>query len=129
MERVQSKNMLRTIFQSRINVKHLSAVTAISIILTYIILNYLAMGMLWAVNDGMDVGDWFRCLYIGYFFSAIIILYPLILYRMWANYKKGRLPEAKSFLIALIVVLIIDLLLTYKLLVYGIGAWSLHKTA
>ena len=65
------------------------------------------MFVLWDfVGDGVYPRSWDKWLELSYGLSAIALLYPILFYRIRVNYKRGKLPRAKSYLFALPIILI-----------------------
>lgn len=94
-------------------------------LLTFLIMNYAVVYIIWGfVGDGVYPASWDKWINLGYSLSAIVVLYPIICFRMLANCRLRRLERAKSYLIALPVVLIIAALLICWLFFIRKGALS-----
>ena len=107
--------MLKAIFRSRINIVHLLIINIVSILLTYLIMNYVIVFLIWGfVGDGIYPKSWDFWINVTYFLSAIIFLYPVIFYLLRKNYKNGKRSEAKSYLIAFFAILICSGIFSYR---------------
>jgi hypothetical protein len=88
--------MLKAIFQSQVNIVHLLIVNIVAILLTYFIMNYVIIFIVWAyVGDGMYPKSWDFWINASLLLSAIIFLYPVVFYPPRKNYKKGKMFAAE----------------------------------
>jgi hypothetical protein len=107
--------MLKAILRAPINGIHLLVVSVVSILLTYFIMNDVILFLIWGfVGDGVYPKWWDFWINATYLLSAIIFLYPVILFLMSRNCKKGKWSEAKSYLIASIVILVCSGIISYR---------------
>ena len=94
--------MFRAIYHAKTNLGHILSVRLLVVLLTFLIMNYLATFVLWAfVGDGAYPRSWDKWLELTYGLSATVLLYPILFYRIYVNYKRGKLPRAKSYVFAL----------------------------
>jgi hypothetical protein len=85
--------------------------------LSYIILRYLAIILIWLFITG-DAGPAKGTeIYVDalYYLSAIIVLLPFILYRIWINRKKGNKAKVNDYLIVGLEVILMSAIFVYNL--------------
>lgn len=106
---------LNTIVNARINIKHLLIVGLLAGVLTYLIMNYIIIFLIWGlVGDGSYPSKWDAYINIIYVLSAIIFLFPVIYFRIRINYKKGNLSKVKDYLIICFLIILISALISYN---------------
>ena len=100
---------------SIIDIKHLLIRSILFVGLTYILMRYVMVFAIWSyVGDGVYPKSWDFYINIIYGLSAIILLLPILIYRIIANYKKRCMSKVNDYLIVCGAVIITTILIYHS---------------
>lgn len=100
--------------KTKANIVHLVITLILSLGLTFIIMRYIAIILIWFyVGDGAYPKSLETYLNISYGLSATIFLFPVLIYRIRANYKKENFSKVINYCLAGVFIIILSILL-YK---------------
>lgn len=100
--------MFKNIFSSKTAFWHLIGTSILFALATCVIMYatiYVVLGLYF--EEGHYPEKWSHYIKLTYLLSAIIILFPVIFFRLIRNYKKGEFSKTKNYLYVMIIVVLV----------------------